>query len=63
MCLRFLRRVAVGTVSRDAGGSGLGCVGALMLPNAQKSVANTTQSTAAARAVYHEYHLLAYCCR
>jgi len=28
------------------GGSGLGCVGAIMVPNAHKSVANTAQATA-----------------
>ena len=34
-----------------------------MLPNAQKSVADTAQATAVARLVCHKYHLLAYCCR
>jgi hypothetical protein len=61
MCSRSARRGVVGlgslkieiwqrlaqSSSRIGGvGSGLGCVGALMLPNAQKSVANTPQATA-----------------
>jgi len=34
-----------------------------MLPNAQKSVADTAQATAVTRLVRHKYQLLAYCSR